>query len=329
MRNVRLLSPTVSTSEEKSLSTLIQSKMEYVDPFFQIEEIVQIIPLATSFLSPTKFQLQSPNFEKEEDSRHLEVVCFLSKLSGEPVIADYFSSFTVNVNTITFSFPKPPKRFKKRNIFKTYFLHTFKVNPFQKFNNNISFNLQELDMKSNHDQLESTFLVFAFVRRKSLQSLMDSVYLQTVEDPTYCSRQFLNLKSPYFVKKLHHPNKMSSFPHIEKDDDVQQCDNITLSLLDKLNLKRIVVAARGRACKHLECFDLASYLEYCHSSGVWQCPQCDNKLPFCDIRIDHQMNTLLSKISLKCNKVKVKIKVDAEDLVFGAAAILEPLVELF
>lgn len=52
--------------------------------------------------------------------------------------------------------------------------------------------------------------------------------------------------------------------------------------LDKVSLKcpitqrRITIPARGRDCKHIQCFDLESYLKLNVDKGTWKCPvgQC-------------------------------------------------------
>jgi MIZ/SP-RING zinc finger. len=52
--------------------------------------------------------------------------------------------------------------------------------------------------------------------------------------------------------------------------------------LDKVSLKcpitqrRITIPARGHDCKHIQCFDLESYLKLNVDKGNWKCPvgQC-------------------------------------------------------
>ncbi|KAH7691250.1 E3 SUMO-protein ligase PIAS3, partial [Aphelenchoides avenae] len=59
-----------------------------------------------------------------------------------------------------------------------------------------------------------------------------------------------------------------------------------VSLVCPNSSKRIVDPVRGVNCTHLECFDLAAYLEVQVSQPYWQCPRCQQRVEADDLRID-------------------------------------------
>ncbi|KAH7710052.1 MIZ zinc finger family protein [Aphelenchoides avenae] len=59
-----------------------------------------------------------------------------------------------------------------------------------------------------------------------------------------------------------------------------------LSLLCPIGKKRIVDAARGVNCTHLECFDLSAYLGSQMKKPSWNCPICKKLLPAENLRVD-------------------------------------------
>lgn len=56
-------------------------------------------------------------------------------------------------------------------------------------------------------------------------------------------------------------------------DGVEQTA-IKISLKCPITFKRIILPARGHDCKHIQCFDLESYLQMNCERGSWRCPVC-------------------------------------------------------
>ena len=57
------------------------------------------------------------------------------------------------------------------------------------------------------------------------------------------------------------------------DDQVEQTA-VKIVLKCPVTYKRITLPARGRDCKHIQCFDLESYLQLNCERGTWRCPVC-------------------------------------------------------
>ena len=53
-----------------------------------------------------------------------------------------------------------------------------------------------------------------------------------------------------------------------------------------LTFKRMTLPARGHDCKHLQCFDLETYLKYNGEKGSWKCPVCNKPAPLEGLEVD-------------------------------------------
>jgi SUMO ligase MMS21 Smc5/6 complex component len=56
-------------------------------------------------------------------------------------------------------------------------------------------------------------------------------------------------------------------------DGVEQTA-LKVSLKCPITFKKINLPARGHDCKHIQCFDLESYLQLNCERGSWRCPVC-------------------------------------------------------
>lgn len=70
-----------------------------------------------------------------------------------------------------------------------------------------------------------------------------------------------------------------------------------LSLVDIFTSRRISTPARGKHCKHAQCFDLESFLTVNCDDTQWQCPLCAVPIPFSTLEIDAYMANVLSEVS--------------------------------
>ena len=71
------------------------------------------------------------------------------------------------------------------------------------------------------------------------------------------------------------------------DDDIVALSTV-LGLHCPLSLMRIQAPARGKSCTHLQCFDLATYLQFNETatSKAWICTICHRYVPFSDLCVD-------------------------------------------
>lgn len=81
-----------------------------------------------------------------------------------------------------------------------------------------------------------------------------------------------------------------------------------VSLLCPLMKFRIQIPTRATSCKHIQCFDLESYLMMNEKKPTWLCPVCDQYTPFDSLLIDSLFQDILNKCP------------DIEDVQFNADA---------
>ena len=71
---------------------------------------------------------------------------------------------------------------------------------------------------------------------------------------------------------------------------------------------RMNMPGRSTGCKHVQCFDLESYLMMNEKKPTWNCPVCDRKAPFEELVIDLLNQEIIKEIGGS----------DCEEVVFAA-----------
>ena len=90
------------------------------------------------------------------------------------------------------------------------------------------------------------------------------------------------------------------------DDDIIAGDEI-VELLDPFSRCRISLPARGRKCKHTQCFDAFTYLQINKSSPKMECPICYSKLPLSQLVVDAFFEEILKETSEEVEQVHVSL----------------------
>ncbi|KAJ3045691.1 SUMO ligase siz1 [Rhizophlyctis rosea] len=72
--------------------------------------------------------------------------------------------------------------------------------------------------------------------------------------------------------------------HIDDNDDVEIGDQI-VNLTCPLSLTRIHLPGKGRNCKHVQCFDVETFIQIYLSSPVWKCGVCNLAIEKTDLTI--------------------------------------------
>ncbi|KAJ1566783.1 SUMO ligase siz1, partial [Cladochytrium tenue] len=71
----------------------------------------------------------------------------------------------------------------------------------------------------------------------------------------------------------------------EADEDLVATSQ-SISLKDPVTQCRISLPARGRSCRHPQCFDLSSYLQLNRTHPTWICPVCSRPATFAELVVD-------------------------------------------
>ncbi|XP_065181044.1 E3 SUMO-protein ligase PIAS1-like [Sycon ciliatum] len=89
--------------------------------------------------------------------------------------------------------------------------------------------------------------------------------------------------------------------------DVEVLDNsLRISLKCPLGTTRLVYPGRSINCKHVNCFDMASFLQMNEKNGSWVCPICDCPAIYDSLMIDGLMKELLDKCPSSVDHIEHK-----------------------
>lgn len=104
---------------------------------------------------------------------------------------------------------------------------------------------------------------------------------------------------------------------IEENDDGLETMAALHSLADPVLLTRIKVPARSRRCAHIDCFDLATFLQLQVQASTWKCPVCNSMLHWEDIAVDDYFSAVLLSIPESCTQISIESdgtwRAEAED----------------
>jgi len=92
------------------------------------------------------------------------------------------------------------------------------------------------------------------------------------------------------------------------DDNLEQT-NQKVSLRCPLTFKRIGLPARGHDCRHIQCFDLESYLKLNCEKGLWKCPVCNKPALLEGLEVDQFMWSIIQHSS--CTEAE-EVQVDSQ-----------------
>ncbi|XP_076361206.1 zinc finger MIZ domain-containing protein 1-like isoform X3 [Tachypleus tridentatus] len=97
-------------------------------------------------------------------------------------------------------------------------------------------------------------------------------------------------------------------------DGVEQTA-IKVSLKCPITFKKINLPARGEECKHIQCFDLQSYLQLNSERESWRCPVCSKTAVLEKLEVDQYMWAVLNNLS----------KSEVEEITIDALASWKPV----
>ncbi|XP_022240944.1 zinc finger MIZ domain-containing protein 1-like isoform X1 [Limulus polyphemus] len=80
-------------------------------------------------------------------------------------------------------------------------------------------------------------------------------------------------------------------------EDVVEQTAIKVSLKCPITFKRVTLPARGQDCKHIQCFDLESYLQMNCERGAWRCPVCNKTAYLEGLEVDQYIWAILTNLS--------------------------------
>lgn len=118
----------------------------------------------------------------------------------------------------------------------------------------------------NFINFQSHLFVLQLVHRPSVRSVLQGLLRKRLLNAELCISK---IKRNFSNTAQNTNGGLSN----DRDRDIETTA-LKVSLKCPINFKRITLPARGHDCKHIQCFDLESYLQLNCERGSWRCPVC-------------------------------------------------------
>ncbi|KAL0964566.1 hypothetical protein UPYG_G00325720 [Umbra pygmaea] len=133
----------------------------------------------------------------------------------------------------------------------------------------------------------SHLFVLQLVHRPSVRSVLQGLLKKRLLPAEHCITKIKRNFSSVAVS--------SGNTNLNGEDGVEQTA-IKVSLKCPITFRRIQLPARGHDCKHVQCFDLESYLQLNCERGTWRCPVCNKTALLEGLEVDQYMWGILNAI---------------------------------
>lgn len=112
---------------------------------------------------------------------------------------------------------------------------------------------------------QSHLFVLQLVHRPSVRSVLQGLLRKRMLPAEHCVTK---------IKRNFNSVAASNGSLNNSEGDGVEQTAIKISLKCPITFKKITLPARGHDCKHIQCFDLESYLQMNCERGSWRCPVC-------------------------------------------------------
>lgn len=129
----------------------------------------------------------------------------------------------------------------------------------------------------------SHLFVLQLVHRPSVRSVLQGLMKKRLLPAEHCVTK---------IKRNFSSGSVAGTPGLNGEDGVEQTA-IRVSLKCPITFRRIQLPARGHDCRHIQCFDLESYLQLNCERGTWRCPVCNKTALLEGLEVDQYMLAIL------------------------------------
>ncbi|XP_037536751.1 zinc finger MIZ domain-containing protein 2 [Nematolebias whitei] len=129
----------------------------------------------------------------------------------------------------------------------------------------------------------SHLFVLQLVHRPSVRSVLQGLMKKRLLPAEHCVTK---------IKRNFSSGSIAGTPGLNGEDGVEQTA-IRVSLKCPITFRRIQLPARGHDCRHIQCFDLESYLQLNCERGTWRCPVCNKTALLEGLEVDQYMLGIL------------------------------------
>nr|XP_040053281.1 zinc finger MIZ domain-containing protein 2-like isoform X2 [Gasterosteus aculeatus aculeatus] len=129
----------------------------------------------------------------------------------------------------------------------------------------------------------SHLFVLQLVHRPSVRSVLQGLMKKRLLPAEHCITK---------IKRNFSSGTIPGSTGLNGEDGVEQTA-IKVSLKCPITFRRIQLPARGHDCRHIQCFDLESYLQLNCERGTWRCPVCNKTALLEGLEVDQYMLGIL------------------------------------
>ncbi|RVE68751.1 hypothetical protein OJAV_G00094760 [Oryzias javanicus] len=129
----------------------------------------------------------------------------------------------------------------------------------------------------------SHLFVLQLVHRPTVRSVLQGLMKKRLLPAEHCVTK---------IKRNFSSGSIAGTPGLNGEDGVEQTA-IRVSLKCPITFRRIQLPARGPDCRHVQCFDLESYLQLNCERGTWRCPVCNKTALLEGLEVDQYMLGIL------------------------------------
>uniref|UniRef100_A0A8C8FL41 SP-RING-type domain-containing protein n=1 Tax=Oncorhynchus tshawytscha TaxID=74940 RepID=A0A8C8FL41_ONCTS len=129
----------------------------------------------------------------------------------------------------------------------------------------------------------SHLFVLQLVHRPSVRSVLQGLMKKRLLPAEHCVSK---------IKRNFNSGTIPGTTGLNGEDGVEQTA-IKVSLKCPITFRRIQLPARGHDCRHIQCFDLESYLQLNCERGTWRCPVCNKSALLEGLEVDQYMLGIL------------------------------------
>lgn len=133
----------------------------------------------------------------------------------------------------------------------------------------------------------SHLFVLQLVHRPSVRSVLQGLLRKRLLTADHCIAKI----------KMHFNQTSNNNPNPTNDRDSIEQTALKVSLKCPITFKKITLPARGHECKHIQCFDLESYLQLNCERGSWRCPVCNKPAQLEGLEVDQYMWGILNTLN--------------------------------
>ncbi|KAJ8286385.1 hypothetical protein GJAV_G00038690 [Gymnothorax javanicus] len=129
----------------------------------------------------------------------------------------------------------------------------------------------------------SHLFMLQLVHRPSVRSVLQGLMKKRLLPAEHCVTK---------IKRNFSSGTIAGTPGLNGEDGVEQTA-VEVSLMCPITFRRIQLPARGHDCRHIQCFDLESYLQLNCERGTWRCPVCNKTALLEGLEVDQYMLGIL------------------------------------